>query len=1490
MLLLPVGQYVKAQDNAGAASQKIRFKADGKEPAKKSKLPLFGPRQYRSTNSGVKRAPLSKVLPNGSHRKLQFTTADGVEFFGNVIFANSWQNLTEEDEDPYYVGTFTGKSPLKINVLNSDTHLDCNGGGLFADGVYRFITYFDAQLFVAGSYYEYDADTWEQLRYEDVSDRPDLYAFDTALDPVTGRLYGCTYNSDYSGYQFSWLDYSDFTSHVVSKLDRLFVALAINSKGNVYGISEAGDLCKINKSTGKITVVGNTGLRPAYVQSATFDKRTDNLYWAASFSTDNSALYQVDTLTAKVNKIANFPDNEEISCLTVVEKLADGNAPGKAQDLKVSFPKGSLTGEVSFIAPTVTFGGEPLSGEMTYEVKANNAVASTGTCLPGDTVTVPATVKKGEAFASVTLSNSYGRSPIARLYFWAGPDNPKAVSSLKLKIDSASMKSILSWRAPTQGLHDGYVSAPNVTYTITREPGSKVVARNYTKTKFEETLPKQKLTSYCYSVTPFYEGLQGQTAKSNRVLVGDAFDVPYYENFDNAEDFNLFTVVDNNNDGASWGYSSNYSCAYCTFNSAQSNDDWLITPELHLNAGRQYKFSFVARRGMQDYPQKIAAGFGRELDPSAYSEIIPVTELASTAFQRFQGAVNVKEEGNYHFGVHNVSMLDCYRTYLDSIAVTEGPKLSAPDSVASFTIKPDPDGYGSAVLHFVAPRTDVIGNKLDNKLSRIDIYRHAETDELVKSLSNVSPGQEFTITDDEALNGFNTYTVTAYSGEDAGQPAVKSVYVGIDTPTEPVNIKAVASANDATITWEAPGKVGFNGGYVDTTSLTYNAYKLDLSSASFVPEKQGIESKIYHPEISMTGEQDLHFYGITAVSEVGESDYGLSNLIISGAPYKLPFIETFAKGRLDNSLWWVDTEEEFSTSMPYYSADENMGSATWTPTATGQEASFNSGKILIKGAKNPLLHFSHYGTPGSDYRLLLNVMTPDNELHNVKTVDFRNITGERRWIEEEVDLKPFANEDFIVLKFLAQCFDTKFYLTGIDKIELMDVKGHNLMAKSITPDLTGTVAKPLSAQVKVRNIGSNEETGFNVNLICNDKVVATVDGGRLASFADSTYTLTFVPKIEQQGQILLRGEVSLSTDEDDTDNQTSTSKVTVKAPELPVVTTLTASAKNNGTQLDWQKPASDAKSITEDFESFTPWSIYSNQNGWTLVDGDKLKTIGITGLSWANMGAPQAYITFDPYDLGVSAVTRYQPHSGKQYMASFAAYDDDDENTAQNDDWLISPELDGNAQTISVWAKAASASYTPESCEILYSTNSTAISDFKKIDSYDLAADKWYELITDLPEGTKYFAVRCTSKDKFAFFVDDITYHKGHVTLQKYNIYRDGKKIASTAAGETAYLDDNTSASSVYTVTVVYEEGESAMSNEASLATGITEVGEELFRAVGIDGSIEITNPEQSDVEVFAFNGGLIAKRLGKHYMKITVPRGVYLVKAKDNVVKVVVR
>lgn len=154
-----------------------------------------------------------------------------------------------------------------------------------------------------------------------------------------------------------------------------------------------------------------------------------------------------------------------------------------------------------------------------------------------------------------------------------------------------------------------------------------------------------------------------------------------------------------------------------------------------------------------------------------------------------------------------------------------------------------------------------------------------------------------------------------------------------------------------------------------------------------------------------------------------------------------------------------------------------------------------------------------------------------------------------------------------------------------------------------------------------------------------------------------------------------------------------------------------------------------------------------------------------------------------------------------------------------NDDWLISPQLNGDAQTISFWAKSITSDF-PETFQVFTSSVDADTTSFKLLATVDAVPAEWTEYEYELPSGCKYFAVRNIGKDEFALLLDDVTYTPKSLILTAYRVYRNGEIVATLAPDATSWTDSK-GGSNEYFVTAVYDEGESARSNVVSPVTAI---------------------------------------------------------------------
>lgn len=279
--------------------------------------------------------------------------------------------------------------------------------------------------------------------------------------------------------------------------------------------------------------------------------------------------------------------------------------------------------------------------------------------------------------------------------------------------------------------------------------------------------------------------------------------------------------------------------------------------------------------------------------------------------------------------------------------------------------------------------------------------------------------------------------------------------------------------------------------------------------------------------------------------------------------------------------------------------------------------------------------------------------------------------------------------------------------------------------------------------------------------------------------------------------------------------------------KYPTPENLKAEVEGENVTLSWDAidmaDLTSTKARTEDFESadYSTFTIY-DFGGWTLYDGDKSSEYKITTIpnnSYAGYQKSWQLSQFDRSGLDENFRPDFVgPDNSQGILISYSAAD------GKTDNWLISPELTGKAQTISFAIKSFSIAYGNETFEVLYSTKSKDAADFVKLDdpnNFDTKGigEEWTDCKFALPEGAKYFAIRHTSNNNWALMLDNISFVQASVlpegtTLLGYNITRDGVKLNEEPLTATSYTEILPAAPGKYKykVAAVYSVGQSKYS------------------------------------------------------------------------------
>lgn len=1469
--------------------------------------------------------PMRKAAPLPSHRTTKHTAlerlksrpADGLTVTGNAA-AHSWINRdlrkaarTSSGTVPtiyglmvydtswrsydYGIYSYPATDGLSFTPVYVNSSMLANGGGVAVGDTYYYVNYDSDDGEYFATLYAYNMEDWTLTESKSVA--IGCVASDMTYDPQTGNIYGAFISDDMYSFVFGVLDVTTGTRRVIASLSQQFYTLSADAQGHIYGIGEDGSLYSFNKTTGKTTLVGKTGYVPEYNQSATFDLATGTLYWSANTASGTCALFTVDTTTGMATMVSQFPNSNELVGTFIPTSLTDDDAPAAVENLNATFTSGSTQGVVTFTAPTLTYSGEKtLSAPLTYSVYVNDQLAKEGTTNPGELCQVAVEAPHGQTIVKVAVVNDKGTSPYQQTSVFVGPDAPQAVATPALQ--KTDGKAVLTWSAPTASEHGGYIDLAALTYDVVRYPDKATVATDLTATTLTDTPDVTDLQSVYYTVTAKHAGQSSAPTASNSVIFGESCGIPYVETFASAGNFSLFTVIDGFDDESTWFYDESSESAECAYDYGNAKDEWLITPALRLKADRKYKLSFLASSLDMYQPDNLEVRLGAAPTVEAMTQTLIADKTIgynSGVLATDSTSFTVPADGNYHIGFHATNE-ESYTYYLqlDNIRVDESLLLAAPDSVSGLTVTPAALGALTAEVAFNVPTKNIGGAALQ-RLNDVSIYVNGQ---LAQTLASPAVGSRQSVSV-STLQGTNTILVVASNESGKGETAQRSVFTSTDTPCKPTQVVAVMEGGCEKLSWDAP-TTGVHGGYVDPTTTTYTIAR----TAPGFGRNDIIAKGLTDHSFTDTYQGDDNQHAITYTVYVNGNDEGTASnaLIIGGADVQLPFVESFPDGKEQNDGWTATSNNGTWAGLEYDEywddvepQDGDGGFAVFEPLKQGSESTFSSARISLKNTVSPKLSFWYYHNGTSNTLDLL--INPDQTgWQTVRSFDLQE-GGDTGWQQVTIGLDDFKSHDNICFGFHAVGKDKSLTTFYVDNIRLADDLQTDLSAQFAAVPYKVKAGIAANFTVDVANGGTENVADYEVRLYRGSQLVATQKASGLASCAHHTVTLTDRLGLDAKAETQWKAEVHTLGDQNAANDTTSTVSIATSVPALAPAQNLTGERLDGTVTLAWDQPAINGfEPETEGFEAYKAFTI-KNFGLWTMADVEGgNSTYGIsdgTGealIQYPNYTEAMAYQVFNPSEAGIT-VSNWQPHTGKQMLAAFC--DDDD----LNDDWLISPELSGDAQTIEFYAASSSNYYSDEAFEVLVSSTDTLLTSFTKV--YEAAVPmRWDKCTVELPAGSRYFAIRHTTDDGFCFLLDDITYIPANggaalLTLKGYDVYRDGLKLNSTPVSTTTYADQTASdADHTYTVTAVYATGEAQPSNAFTVSTtGISRATVQTFKATALRHAIELTASQAVSTRIYAASGQQVYSATQQPgTTAVALPAGVYLVSDGHRAQRIVVK
>ena len=489
-----------------------------------------------------------------------------------------------------------------------------------------------------------------------------------AYDATTDKVYSIY--KDGSTYKLCTLELDKHNRKDIGTLSSNFLAIAFNGEGKLYGINSAGKVGELSTADAAFTEILSTGMNPLYQQSAAFPSDDNNtFYWAATLDDwgGTPGIYKIDLKAKTSTLLREFKHEEEFGCLWVGDKVVAKGAPAASTDLAADFANGKLTGKINFTAPEKTYGGQTLTGDLTYKVLVDGVENMQGSTQAGKATTAEVTTTQGLHDFAVIVINAEGdgdKTEIKNIY--VGHDTPKQVKNVKLVQGGATDKLTLTWDAATEGMHNGYVDPTEVKYQVRKMPSGEIVD-NAGTSPYTYTVTQEKAEKCFFDVTPYIdEEHKGLPTASNKIMIGKPFEVPYAASFDTNDEVLLFTIehIGDGNAYWDWDYDNKFMKIY---SSTAPKNDWLFTPFIAIEEGSIYKLSFDVRTvGTEKYEVK----YGLAPEAAAMTEqLVEDTEVDTDQFATRSVEFTANKTAVIYIGFHanTTNVEKAMNFYLDNI-------------------------------------------------------------------------------------------------------------------------------------------------------------------------------------------------------------------------------------------------------------------------------------------------------------------------------------------------------------------------------------------------------------------------------------------------------------------------------------------------------------------------------------------------------------------------------------------------------------------------------------------------------------------------------------------------------------------------------------------------------------------------------------------------------------------------------------------------------
>lgn len=622
-------------------------------------------------------------------------------------------------------------------LMDADMNYAVYTGVCVDDLYYAFIVKFSAVGYpFPQELVTIDLETGERKHVCSLTHLDQLSFSDLTYDYSTGTVYGIANTEGMFKTALYSFSLEDGTATKISVMDGTYMlAIACSYDGKLYGLGTGGGLYQIEPLSGKITLIGNTGYMPWFIQSMEFDHTDDKLYWAGA-DVEHTFLAQIDLEDASTIEIGTFEPNSNVTGLYIPFTRVNKGAPNKVTNLQViAGQKGELYADLKWINPQTDPFGNLLSGTMGIRVyRDTELIADLVNKQPGETCTFTDTeiVSKGNYTYRLVTYNTVGTGEDEKTEVWLGEDYPAAPEQIVLEASDGDVR--ISWKVPETGKNGGWVNHAKLNSTVYRVQDGLEIGNTDGYTLSDSQLDKLGKWSYRVVVAD-QEGYSSESV-SDSIVAGPALELPYAEDFQSDNSLEYWSILNLGSDTLVWKLANLYpntSECFLEYQSGyyQAASDIAFAPPVHLLAGHDYKISFDMKIFCMALmtKEKLALLASKTPTVGYPTDTIATFTLNDyhTVWENRSFVFSPKNDGFYYLGLYlysdanqNYVCMDNWKVeeffYYDLEAVSvSGPLSALTDMRSDYQVTVRNKG-SKDVTSFTMQLVDEVGNPLTDEV------------------------------------------------------------------------------------------------------------------------------------------------------------------------------------------------------------------------------------------------------------------------------------------------------------------------------------------------------------------------------------------------------------------------------------------------------------------------------------------------------------------------------------------------------------------------------------------------------------------------------------------------------------------------------------------------------------------------------------------------------------------------------------------------------